>query len=87
MCTWGYDDWLNSSLYFEELYSNLNRVPLVITSYNRLEAEDDEDVLLKLLKLNGTGEEADKLAMDNHCVWGVEKISTRTKAVEGKAPN
>ena len=46
---------------------------MVITSYNRLEAEDDEDVLLKLLKLSGAGEEADKLAVDNHCVWGVEK--------------
>ena len=44
-------------------------MPLVITSYNRLEAEDDEDVLLKLLKLDGTGEEADKLAVDKHCVW------------------
>ena len=71
---WGYDDWLPTLRYIlKSETSNLNRVPLVITSYNRLEAEDDEDVLLKLLKLNGTGEEADKLAMDNHCVWGVEK--------------
>ena len=39
-------------------------MPLVITSYNRLEAEDDEDVLLKLLEIEGAGEEADKLAVD-----------------------
>ena len=71
---WGYDDWLPTLRYIlKSDTSNLNRVPLVITSYNRLEAEDDEDVLLKLLKSSGTGEEADKLAVDKHCVWGVEK--------------
>ena len=71
---WGYDDWLPTLRYIlKSDTSNLNRVPLVITSYNRLEAEDDEDVLLKLLKSSGAGEEADKLAVDKHCVWGTEK--------------
>lgn len=71
---WGYDDWLPTLRYIlKSNISKLDRVPLIITSYNKLEAEDDEDVLLKLLKSSGTGEEADKLAMEKHCVWGVEK--------------
>eukprot|EP00943_MAST-04B_sp_MAST-4B-sp1_P007511 g7511.t1 len=70
---WGYDDWIPTLNYILlDSTSRLNGIPLIITSYNKLEAEDDEDCLLRLLKCE-TGEEDEKISNDDLCLWGAEK--------------
>lgn len=83
---WGYDDWIPTLKYILlDQTSKLNNVPFVITSYNKLEAEDDEDVLLKLLKIEKNDEvyEGDhnnnnndigiNVDVDKYCIWSVEE--------------
>jgi hypothetical protein len=70
---WGYDDWVPTLNYILlDSTSQLNAIPLIITSYNKLEAEDDEDVLLRILKCD-TGEEDEKVSNYDFCLWGAEK--------------
>ncbi len=82
---WGYDDWIPTLKYILlDQTSKLNNVPFVITSYNKLEAGDDEDVLLKLLKIendevyegdhnNNNNGIAINVDIDKYCIWSVEE--------------